>query len=189
MSFSMFFAVFESSKPFDAKAYKRYVKAGQALASSIGTQVAKRYGQEIPDDVRQAIVRAQLIAAIDDPVNVLQHLARYLAMQGDYWAAGRLGATSEAEHKRRSRQRNDRRKGANAVNMQRRSEKSEWVKQAMRAGRRIRESLGGARLSDSELAKLIVDSPEMRSLKTRRLSWQTVRAELRAMGLSRNARR
>jgi len=185
----MFFALFESSKPFDVKAYKRHVKAGQALASKIDGQILKRSGEPISEDVEQAIMQARLVAAIDDPVDVLQHLARYLAMNGDFWAAGKLQATFRAEKQRKNRQRNDRRKGARSVNAKRKSGKKCWVEAAIRAGRRIRATQDGARFSDSRLAKRIVESREFSALKTRRPSWHTVRAELSALNLSRAARR
>lgn len=189
MSFGTFFTLFWASKPFDVKAYKRYVKAGQALALEIDRQIASQSSQPIPDDVRRSIMQAQLIAAIDDPVNVLRHLARYLAMNRDFWAAGKLHGTYTMEAQRRNRHRNDRRKGARTVNVERKSVKTAWVEAAIRAGRRLRAKPEHARKSDSELAKLIVKSHEFSSLKTRRPSWNTVRAELSILKLSRAARR
>jgi hypothetical protein len=188
MSFGMFFSLFEASKPFDVKAYKRSVKAGQALASKIGWQIGNQVKEPIPDDVRQAIMQEQLIAAIDDPVGVLEHLARYLAMNGDFWAAGKLHATHVAEKKRKKRERSGRRKGARSANIKRKSDRAHWVEAMIRAGARILSTRDGARLSDSALAKRIVASREFSSLTTRRPAWNTVRAELGALKLSRSAR-
>ena len=188
MSFGEFFLLFDASKPFDVRAYKRYVRKGQALSLVIDCQITKQMKSSIPRDVKMAIMQAQLIAAIDDPVNVLEHLARYLAMNGDWWAAGKLHATHVAEKQRMKRERTGRRKGARAVNAERVSAKRAWFEAAKRAGRRIRATQVGARYSDSKLAKHIVSSREFASLKTRRPSWHTVRGELRTLKLSRVAR-
>lgn len=182
MSFLTFFYLFESSSPFDAKAYQLTVDAGQALASNIEGQVVERSRTPIPDDVKEALVHEQLIAAIEDPVDVLRQLARYLAMKGEYWAAGKLQATYNAERRRKDRDQSDRRKGARSVNARRKIDKAAWVEATIRAAQRIIAAGRGMELSDSALAKRIVASKEFRSLRSRRPSWNTVRAELKALG-------
>jgi hypothetical protein len=185
MSFVPFFSLFESPKPFDVRDYKCNVESGRALAAGIERRIRRGSKEAIPDDVTRAIAQTELIAAIEHPLRVLEHFARYLAVNGEFYAAGKLHATYESEVARNETLRSGRRKAARLTNVRRRNERAQWIAVVARVGAAIRATRFGARLSDSALAKRIVTSPDFISLKVRRPSWNTVRAELRSLKLSR----
>ena len=184
MFFRDFFAAFEAMRPFDADAYERDVSRGRALAAELERRLQGELCGPVDDNLRRALVQAELAAAISEPLNALKHLAHYLALNGDYWAAGKLEATYTTERQRQERARQARRGAARRINTGRQVAKRQWLALASQAGRRIRKTRSGARLSNAALAQRIVTSQEFNVLGARRPSWKTVYAELARLKLN-----
>ncbi len=189
MSFVRFFyaALGDANGP-NPEQVAQLVVAGHRLAEAIEAGLRTRFASDA-QSLREAVAYSFLATAASEPSRALFHIAKYLALNGEFVGAGQLLSAHQRSNASLDLAKARKQARAAAMRATKAFQTAKWKTAVKKVGDRLRSKEGWP-ISDVQLARKIRASREISTLPEKlRPAESTVRAAIRELGLDAKSRR